>query len=197
MVPIAELLLSFEGRISRTQFWIGLAIAIAAELILMWLLGVPFSPDEMKEFSIRLREFAIQIAVIYPTAAIAVKRLHDRDKPGIYVLWLVGLTLVIAFTNLFGFTGNPAKPNWLDWLLGFCAVVICLAFLVELGFRRGTAGIGIVQPQQETAAMLAGIEPVQQGGTRIADMQPAGGARRETNGNGTHLDISRKALVIG
>jgi uncharacterized membrane protein YhaH (DUF805 family) len=135
-----NLLLGFEGRISRTQFWIGLIITVAAEIILMLLLGVPFFPTEMKEVSLRLIEFAIQLVTLYPTAAIAVKRLHDRDQPGSYVLWLVGLTLIIAFSNLFGLTDDPKNLSWLDWLLGLCAIVIGLAFLFELGFRRGTAG---------------------------------------------------------
>ena len=42
-------------------------------------------------------------------------------------------------TNLFGLTRDPKNPNWLDWMLGFCAVVIGLAFLVERWLRRGTA----------------------------------------------------------
>jgi uncharacterized membrane protein YhaH (DUF805 family) len=140
VVPITNLLLGFDGRIPRTQFWIGLVIIVAAELILMWLLDIPFFPDALKDVSVRLIEFAIQVIVLYPTAAIAVKRLHDRDKPGIYVLWLIGLTLIIAFTNLFGLTDDPKNPGSLDFVLGFCAAVIGLAFLVELGFRRGTAG---------------------------------------------------------
>jgi uncharacterized membrane protein YhaH (DUF805 family) len=135
-----NLLLGFEGRISRTQFWIGLLITIAAEVVLMLLLGVPFFPTEMKDVSVRLLEFAIQLVTLYPTAAIAVKRLHDRDQPGIYVLWLVGLTLIIALTNLFGLTDDPKNPTWLDWLLGLSAIVVGLAFLFELGFRRGTEG---------------------------------------------------------
>ncbi len=137
---MVNLLLGFEGRISRTQFWIGLVILVAAEFILMWLLGIPFFPAVMKNFAARLIEFALQLVMLYPTAAIAVKRLHDRDKPGVYVLWLVGLTLVVAFTSLFGLTGDPKNMNWLDWILGFCAIVIGLAFLIELGFRRGTDG---------------------------------------------------------
>jgi uncharacterized membrane protein YhaH (DUF805 family) len=135
-----NLLLGFEGRISRTQFWLGVVIIVAAELILMWLLDIPYFPTEMKDVSARLIEFALQVILLYPTAAIAVKRLHDRNQPGVYVLWLVGLMLLIAFTNLLGLTQDPENPGWLDWVLGFCAAVVCLAFLVELGFRRGTAG---------------------------------------------------------
>jgi uncharacterized membrane protein YhaH (DUF805 family) len=135
-----NLLLGFQGRISRTQFWIGLLITAAAELVLMFIFGIPFFPTEMKPFSMRLIEFAIQLVTIYPTAAVAVKRLHDRDQPGHYVAWLVGLTLIIALTNLFGLTDDPKNPTWLDWVLGLCAIVVGLAFLFELGFRRGTIG---------------------------------------------------------
>jgi uncharacterized membrane protein YhaH (DUF805 family) len=151
---MVNLLLGFEGRISRMQFWIGLVIIVAAELALMWLLGIPFFPAEMKDVSIRVIEFAVQVVVLYPTAAIAVKRLHDRDKPGIYVLWLVGLTLIIALTNLLGLTDDPKNPSWLDWLLGFCAAVIGLAFLVELGFRRGTPGDNRYGPDPLTRPMF-------------------------------------------
>jgi uncharacterized membrane protein YhaH (DUF805 family) len=151
---MVNLLLGFEGRISRTQFWIGLVIIVAAELILMWLLGIPFLPTVMKDVSVRVIEFAIQVVVLYPTVAIAVKRLHDRDKPGIYVLWLVGLTAIIAFTNLFGLTDDPRNPGWLDFVLGFCAAVIGLAFLVELGFRRGTAGDNRYGPDPLTQPIL-------------------------------------------
>jgi uncharacterized membrane protein YhaH (DUF805 family) len=151
---MVNLLLGFEGRLSRTQFWIGLVLIVAAELILMWLLGIPFFPTMMKDVSVRVIEFAIQVVVLYPTVAIAVKRLHDRNKPGIYVLWLVGLTLVIAFTNLFGLTDDPRSPGWLDFVLGFCAAVIGLAFLVELGFRRGTAGDNRYGPDPLTQPIL-------------------------------------------
>jgi uncharacterized membrane protein YhaH (DUF805 family) len=137
---MVNLLLGFEGRISRTQFWIGLAITAAAEIVLMLIFGIPFFPTEMKPVSMRLVEFAIQLVTIYPTAAIAVKRLHDRDRPGLYAAWIIGLTIIIALTNLFGLTDDPKNPTWLDWVLGLCAVVIGLTFLVELGFRRGTAG---------------------------------------------------------
>ena len=137
-----NLLLGFEGRISRTQFWIGLIVVVAAEVVLMLLFGVPLLSDRDEGcFGYGCFEFAIQLVTLYPTAAIAVKRLHDRDQPGIYVLWLVGLTLIIALTNLFGLTDDPQNPTWLDWLAGtVCASWSASRFLFELGFRRGTQG---------------------------------------------------------
>jgi len=139
MSPI-NLLLGFDGRISRQPFWIGLAILAAAELLARWAFGVPFFPAEMKPFPIRLTEAAIELVMLYPTAALAIKRLHDRDQPGIYAAWLIGISLVVLVTDLLGLTDDPGNPNWLDWTLAFLAIGIVLAFLVELGFRRGTPG---------------------------------------------------------
>jgi uncharacterized membrane protein YhaH (DUF805 family) len=137
---LAHLLLDFHGRISRAPFWIGLAILSAAEVIARYLLGVPFFPAEMKPFPVRLTEAAIELVTLYPTAAVVVKRLHDRDQPGIYAVWLIGITLVITVTDLVGLTDDPKNITWLDLLLAFIAIAIGLAFLVELGFRRGTPG---------------------------------------------------------
>jgi uncharacterized membrane protein YhaH (DUF805 family) len=137
---LVQLLLGFDGRISRQPFWIGVLIVTAIELSLLLTFGIPFFPEQPKPISIRAVEFAIELVSIYPTTAVVVKRLHDRDQPGYYAAWLVSISLLIATTNLLGYTDNPKNTTWLDWVLGMAAVVITLAFLIELGFRRGTAG---------------------------------------------------------
>jgi uncharacterized membrane protein YhaH (DUF805 family) len=154
-----NLLLGFEGRISRMQFWIGMLITAAIELILMFVFDVPYFPAELKPASVRLIEFAIQLVTIYPTAAIVVKRLHDRNQPGFYSIWLLGLIMLVAFTNLFGLTDDPKNPNWLDWILGLCTIVIGLAFLFELGFRRGTAGENRFGPDPLRGPAVGGSGP--------------------------------------
>ena len=44
---------------------------------------------------------------------------------------------------------------------------------------RGAPGVGILQPKQERAAMVARVEPVEEGGARAAQVQHAGRRRRE------------------
>ena len=44
--------------------------------------------------------------------------------------------------------------------------------------------VGVLDAQPETAAMMAGEEPVEQGGARPADMQKPGRRRREADGGG-------------
>ncbi len=135
-----NLFLGFEGRISRQPFWLGFLLLTAVEVAVLLAFGVPFFANQMKPFSIRLIEFVVELVVTFPAAALLVKRLHDRNQPGSYAAWLIGLSLLGQSLDLVGLTGDPNNVGWLEWILGFFAILIVLAFLVELGFRRGTAG---------------------------------------------------------
>ncbi len=48
------------------------------------------------------------------------------------------------------------------------------------GLRRRAGAVGVFDAQQEGPAQMAGVEPVEQGRARAADMQKAGGRGRET-----------------
>src|SRR3954452_15877324 len=98
----SNLLLGFDGRIGRQQFWVGLAIVTVAEAIAHFAFGIQFFPTVMKPLSVRLAEAAIELVTLYPTAAVVVKRLHDRNQPGGYAAWLIGISLILTITNLIG-----------------------------------------------------------------------------------------------
>ena len=55
-------------------------------------------------------------------------------------------------------------------------------------------GIGIVEAQDQPAAMVPGEEPVDEGGPGIAEVEPAGGARgeAENGGHGTARQAGRR-----
>src|SRR5262249_57480371 len=46
---------------------------------------------------------------------------------------------------------------------------------------RAARAVGVVEPQDERAAMPLGEQPVEQRRAHVADMQKPGGARRETD----------------
>ena len=73
-------------------------------------------------------------------AAIAVKRLHDRNQPAVYVWLLVAAFAVALLGDLFGFFDDPARLSFAGWIAIIFVGIVGLAFLVELGFRRGTPG---------------------------------------------------------
>ncbi len=64
-------------------------------------------------------------------------------------------------------------------------------------FRRGTLAVGILDAQQEGAAGVAGIEPVEQSGAGAADMQHACGRGCETQDGFCIFRHDRKDLEQG
>lgn len=103
-MPPQRLLFSLQGRISRRDFWIwGVLVLIAVAALLHALLRIA-------GVGARAAEGLVNLLVVWPAVAVSVKRWHDRDKSGWWVL--ISLVPVIG---------------WL-WAL------------VETGFLRGTPG---------------------------------------------------------
>jgi uncharacterized membrane protein YhaH (DUF805 family) len=108
-MPIKQLLFSFEGRIPRSVFWMSLFVLGVVHL------GVSAGLNALGENN-SLPAFAVILVLIWfafvfiAGLAIQVKRWHDRDKSGAWVL--INLVPIIG---------------------GFWA-------LIECGFLRGTEG---------------------------------------------------------
>jgi uncharacterized membrane protein YhaH (DUF805 family) len=138
---LGYLLTSFEGRISRKPFWLANIALIA---ILMVLAIAVFVILESRGTAVTDR-LANRIGLIgllillYPYAALMVKRLHDRDRPGILAAVVLGPSLLVGITDALGITGGP---NWntLDYLLNGLVLLVSIWAIVELGFLRGTRG---------------------------------------------------------
>jgi uncharacterized membrane protein YhaH (DUF805 family) len=101
---LAHILFRFEGRLPRKAFWLyGVLGPLLASVMLEMLLGIV-------GVSARRSEVATSLLLVWPCVAVAVKRWHDRDKSG----WWVLLNLV--------------------------PVVGLVWTLIENGLRRGTPG---------------------------------------------------------
>ena len=139
-MSIANLFLSLEGRISRQPFWLGMLLLAVINTALDWIFGVPFLPDNPPELRVRIIEFVIDAIFLYPTVALTVKRLHDRNQSGAYAWALVAIVVIGMVMSLLGLGDDPSQMTFLNWILAAFVLVVALAFLVELGFRRGTPG---------------------------------------------------------
>lgn len=139
-MDIVGLLTRPEGRISRTPYWIGWLIILAVEIALRVGLDIPFVPTPADAFSARALSFLIDVALLYPTVIVMVKRLHDRDRSGWLTGWLIVPSVVLMLTNLLGMSGDPDHMGVVETLLLIATSVIALAFIVELGFRPGIPG---------------------------------------------------------
>jgi len=85
---LGEFYFSPHGRISRSQYWLKFALpVIAIEVVLIGLMGISAaagSSGVVAVFSIVLTIFGL--AVLWPSIAIIIKRVHDRDWPWPFIL---------------------------------------------------------------------------------------------------------------
>jgi uncharacterized membrane protein YhaH (DUF805 family) len=139
---------SFDGRIGRKTFWLTSIAISAAELVVGFigaLIIALISGDWEANAGDRWID-AVFLIFLYPQFIIDVKRGHDRNIP----IWVIGVFYAALATDYF-----LVEFGWLtDWpnqnvtssvnVVSFIVVILlgifALAFLVELGFRRGTMG---------------------------------------------------------
>jgi uncharacterized membrane protein YhaH (DUF805 family) len=127
----AYLLNSFEGRISRKTFWIGMAVLVSAE-ILGHLVAQTLQGDRLSAI--------VDLAFTYPEFAIAAKRAHDRDLPIWILIVFFGGGAMLDLLTVLQLTGSDEQPNALSLVIAVPFTVLLVALLIELGFRRGTIG---------------------------------------------------------
>jgi uncharacterized membrane protein YhaH (DUF805 family) len=125
------LLNSFEGRISRKTFWIGMAVLVSAE-ILGHLVAQTLQGDRLSAI--------VDLAFTYPEFAIAAKRAHDRDLPIWILILFFGSGAVLDLLTVLELTGSTDQPSVLSLFIAVPFTVLLVALLIELGFRRGTIG---------------------------------------------------------
>ncbi len=139
-MDLVNLFTSPQGRIGRSAFWLGWLVLLAVEVAGRLLLDVPFTPSPADTFSVRLLSFLIDLTLLYPEAVVMVKRLHDRDRSGQLIGWLFIPYTVLMLTNLLGMSGDPDHVGMVEGLLLVATAIIALAFMIDLGCRRGTQG---------------------------------------------------------
>jgi uncharacterized membrane protein YhaH (DUF805 family) len=127
----AYLLSSFEGRISRKTFWIGIAVLLVAEL-LGYLIAQALQGDRLAAI--------VDLAFVYPEFAIAAKRAHDRDLPIWILIVFFGGGAALDLLTVLELSGVKDQPSLISLMIAVPFTVLLVALLIELGFRRGTIG---------------------------------------------------------
>jgi len=114
---MANLLFSFQGRVNRAKFWlVALGIFVVEMIVFAATFGgaaMSGDPEQMASAIGPLAGIVIFVFVVIATwisIAVAVKRYHDRNKSGWWVL------------------------------IVFVPVIGGLWYLIECGFLRGTPG---------------------------------------------------------
>ena len=132
---------SFEGRINRKRYWIGVIALIIVMIVVLFAVNFVFGGSMLfPDFRTRLITLVLQLLFLYPFTALMVKRLQDRNRPSYFAGFLLVPTIIKALTDLLGITGDPMSQNALDYLLNIIIFAVSVWFFIELGCLRGTVG---------------------------------------------------------
>jgi uncharacterized membrane protein YhaH (DUF805 family) len=136
------LLFSFNGRINRGKYWLAVLIYMVVWTaffisIFVWL--GRFDVNDLWSFAgkgllISLVGLILLVLGIWSGLAVGVKRLHDRDKSGWWILlfWLG--------PSILGGWQTSAPDLGGGFVLSLAATAIAIWAFVELGCLRGTPG---------------------------------------------------------
>jgi uncharacterized membrane protein YhaH (DUF805 family) len=132
---------SFEGRIGRKSYWIGvICLTIVMMVVLYGTIFLIGGSITEPDFQTRLVTLILQLLICYPAAAVTVKRLHDRNRPGYFAAFMLVPLVLKSITDLLDITGDPLDQNALDYLLNLIVFGVSIWFFIELGCLRGTIG---------------------------------------------------------
>jgi uncharacterized membrane protein YhaH (DUF805 family) len=132
---------SARGRISRSQYWLRFFLPVfAIGIVLAIVAGV--GGEAAKSL-----QTIWQLVVLWPSIAVLIKRIHDRDKSGALVWALYGPLIPAVIVTIAAVVAVAAGGGEAAWALIIVAVVLWVAvagvaiwFFIEFGCMRGTIG---------------------------------------------------------
>jgi uncharacterized membrane protein YhaH (DUF805 family) len=140
-MDIGYLYTSFDGRINRAKYWLATIILVILILVIMFAIGFALGMSlDAEDFKFKAVIFVFQLITLYPSAAVMVKRLHDRNRPGYFAAFMLGPIILKSATDLLGLTGDVEHQSALDYLFLAATLGVGIWFFIELGCLRGTIG---------------------------------------------------------
>jgi uncharacterized membrane protein YhaH (DUF805 family) len=124
----------FSGRINRAKFWLAVLIFTIINVVLA---AIGYGLDQSMAF--QALNGMIGIVIFISSLAVGVKRLHDRDKSGWYlILFYVVPTVLVTIAMVMGVTMEDSLIA--AGIIGLIAAGIGIWAFVEIGCLRGTVG---------------------------------------------------------
>ena len=141
-MKLGKLFFSFRGRLNRAKYWLS---------VLVFALGWQTSVILDNRMGLSAVGAIILLATVVSSVSIAIRRLHDRNRSGWWLLlFYLAPSALIAAAVILSIQGSEASVatirqgivagSGLALLFAFSAITIWIWGFIELGLRRGTAG---------------------------------------------------------
>lgn len=148
---LVSLLFSFNGRIKRSQYWLGtIAVNVINWMVFFVVTSANFAAVQSKDPSAQLSgllsqsalTLPVSLAVTWAALAIQVKRFHDRGQSGWWTLLPLAPVVFMVMEVITGIgQGWPIERLIASLGMPFLALmVICVGFFINLGCLPGTDG---------------------------------------------------------
>ncbi|MGC1777121.1 MAG: DUF805 domain-containing protein [Xanthobacteraceae bacterium] len=178
-----SLYFSFRGRLNPALFWV-CTLTQAIYLFIVW--AIISAATEDQKASALVYWSLVSVLVILPigvsAAAAGVKRLHDHNRPGWWLLVLYGAPAVILAS---GYAFN-SLPSWFHPASALVAAPLLFGAFVWLGCQRGTVGLNpygpevIIENKRKEKTAPVGIPPSSVPLAKAGVTPPEGTASGET-----------------
>jgi uncharacterized membrane protein YhaH (DUF805 family) len=132
---LIHLLFGFQGRVNRAKFWLALLIYV---VFFFAVIGIAMAFSSSMSVMLGAALIAY-IPLIISGVAVGIKRLHDRNKSG---WWLLVFYFGPLAMNMFSYyvLGGEDDGGLPNQVLIYVSFAINIWALVELGCLRGTIG---------------------------------------------------------
>jgi uncharacterized membrane protein YhaH (DUF805 family) len=144
-----HLLLSIRGRINLAKWWIASGILIIIGFVVSTVIdrldveAVAAGLNRLAATSLAVVLALANLLVVYCLLVVTVKRLHDRNRRGWWILMFPLAPVVLA--SILSTFGEDLEPT-LYYAVLAVALIITIAAVIELGVRPGTAGLNRYGP---------------------------------------------------
>jgi uncharacterized membrane protein YhaH (DUF805 family) len=144
-----------SGRISRSQYWLKFVLPYLAITVILQIAALISGPGSPASAIVTTILCVFWLAALWPSIAVLVKRIHDRNKSGWFILFLF-VPAVVFSVLLFVWLGAAiiaaaaGQPVTAAISLGIVGILVIglgtiilginIWFFVEFGCLRGTIG---------------------------------------------------------